>query len=451
VIPFTARSVGRQGPGARDWLIGMYSSETLTGRRLPSFRLPARLIGEDRLARMAARGEGWAFEALFARYHRELYAYCRAILEEPEEAQDAVQNTMTAALRHLPNLERRKSLRGWLYRVAHNEAISLLRRRGTVPVDPDRVPEGTVPGADVTVQERERLRQLVADLRELPGRQRSALVMRELSDLDYSQIAAALETSQPAARQLVYEARASLRTVELGRAGIETRRSDLSALFPPLGPGAASGLLASLVSGGGGTAVGGIGVKAVSIASAVALGAGAVGISGGIKSPFGAGDEQRATTVATSRTPLVHPPSQTPRASRADGSERAAIAPARLRSEAAHSIPRRGQGARGNSASEAARAKDPGGGPPSPRAADPPATAQPPAHAATPGAQASGSPTTPPGASGANPSVPAGSRDSTESPSPPSNPDVVLGGPEVVPDKPSPNPSSQLTSANTKP
>jgi RNA polymerase sigma factor (sigma-70 family) len=429
----------------------MYSSETLTGRRLPSFRLPARLIGEDRLARMAARGEGWAFEALFARYHRELYAYCRAILEEPEEAQDAVQNTMTAALRHLPNLERRKSLRGWLYRVAHNEAISLLRRRGTVPVDPDRVPEGTVPGADVTVQERERLRQLVADLRELPGRQRSALVMRELSDLDYSQIAAALETSQPAARQLVYEARASLRTVELGRAGIETRRSDLSALFPPLGPGAASGLLASLVSGGGGTAVGGIGVKAVSIASAVALGAGAVGISGGIKSPFGTGDEQRATITATSQTPLVHPPSQTPRASRADGSERAAIAPARLRSEAAHSIPRRDQGARGNSASEAARAKDPGGGPPSPRAADPPATAQPPAHAATPGAQASGSPSTPPGASGANPSVPAGSRDSTESPSPPSNPDVVLGGPEVVPDKPPPSPSSHETSANTKP
>jgi DNA-directed RNA polymerase specialized sigma24 family protein len=118
----------------------MYSGETLTERGRATLRLPAWALGEQRLARMAARGERHAFEALFTRYHRELYHYCRAIVGEPEEAHDALQNTMAVALGHLPKVERRTSLRGWLYRVAHNEAVSILRRR-PAPVDPVDLPE----------------------------------------------------------------------------------------------------------------------------------------------------------------------------------------------------------------------------------------------------------------------------------------------------------------------
>src|SRR5215204_363220 len=61
----------------------MYSGETLTERGRATLRLPAWALGEQRLARMAARGERHAFEALFTRYHRELYHYCRAIVGEP--------------------------------------------------------------------------------------------------------------------------------------------------------------------------------------------------------------------------------------------------------------------------------------------------------------------------------------------------------------------------------
>src|SRR5829696_103959 len=67
----------------------MYSGETLTERGRATLRLPAWALGEQRLARMAARGERHAFEALFTRYHRELYHYCRAIVGEPEEEHDA--------------------------------------------------------------------------------------------------------------------------------------------------------------------------------------------------------------------------------------------------------------------------------------------------------------------------------------------------------------------------
>ncbi len=64
---------------------------------------------------------------------------------------------------------------------------------------------------------RERLRQLLADLDELPERQRGALVMRELAGLDFDAIAAALDTSPGVARQTLYEARLSLHQMDEGR------------------------------------------------------------------------------------------------------------------------------------------------------------------------------------------------------------------------------------------
>ena len=76
---------------------------------------------------------------------------------------------------------------------------------------------------DAVFESRERLRTLVADLATLSERQRSALVMRELSGLSHEQIAAALGTSSGAARQVVYEARQALLELEEGR-GMECER-----------------------------------------------------------------------------------------------------------------------------------------------------------------------------------------------------------------------------------
>ena len=59
----------------------------------------------------------------------DLYRFCLAIVGGPQDAQDALQNTMVKALRALPGEEREIQLKPWLYRIAHNEAIDLLRRR----------------------------------------------------------------------------------------------------------------------------------------------------------------------------------------------------------------------------------------------------------------------------------------------------------------------------------
>jgi RNA polymerase sigma factor (sigma-70 family) len=175
-----------------------------------------RALSDDRLAQRAAGGDKRAFAVIFDRYHQRLYRYCLAIVGNSEDAQDALQNTMVKVLGALPGEERRIQLKPWLYRIANNESIELLRRRReTRRLDPELEAAGS--GLAEEVEMRERLQRLVSDLDELPERQRGALVMRELAGLDFAEIGTALGTSGAAARQTLYEARLSLRQMDEGR------------------------------------------------------------------------------------------------------------------------------------------------------------------------------------------------------------------------------------------
>jgi RNA polymerase sigma factor (sigma-70 family) len=176
----------------------------------------SRLLSDERLTRRAVGGDERAFAAIFNRYHQSLYRFCLAIVGNPDDASEALQNTMIKVLRALPGEERRIELKPWLYRIAHNESIDLLRRRReTRQLDVEQVAPGYGLAEDAAT--RERLRRLLTDLKALPERQREVLVMRELAGLGFEEIGSALETSGAVARQTLYEARQSLRQMEEGR------------------------------------------------------------------------------------------------------------------------------------------------------------------------------------------------------------------------------------------
>jgi len=170
----------------------------------------------DDLAREARRGDERALEKIYREYHQPLYRFCLAIVGNPQDAQDALQNTMVKMLRALPGEERDIALKPWLYRIAHNESIDLLRKRR-----PEVSLEAGEPrlGEELAVQAetRQRLRQLIADLSALPGRQRETLLMREAAGLSFDEIGSALKTSPAVARQTLYEARLGLRQMDAGR------------------------------------------------------------------------------------------------------------------------------------------------------------------------------------------------------------------------------------------
>src|SRR5947208_6233656 len=102
--------------------------------RPPGRGLPPGLarVSDERLARMVASGSERAFVTLYERHSQPLYRYCRSIVGNDTDAQDALQSTFSAALVALRRGARDAPLRPWLFRITHNEAISLLRRRRPV-------------------------------------------------------------------------------------------------------------------------------------------------------------------------------------------------------------------------------------------------------------------------------------------------------------------------------
>src|SRR5438874_5582389 len=167
--------------------------------------VPVGVLGDDRLARLAGEGNERAFATLYARFHQPLYRYCQSILRHDADAQDALQSTFASALVALRRQQRDAPIRPWLFRIAHNESISVLRRRRPTSELPETMEAPTL-SVEVAADERQRLAQLVADLQELPERQRGALVMRELNGLSHEELAQALGISVGAAKQTVFEA-----------------------------------------------------------------------------------------------------------------------------------------------------------------------------------------------------------------------------------------------------
>lgn len=175
-----------------------------------------RLVSDERLVTLAGAGDEIAFEAIYDRHHRQILAFSRHMLGSREEAEDAVQHTFIAAHRALTTAEQPNALRLWLFAIARNRCLSMLRaRRHQVPLDDI---EPATEGLSATVERREDLRQLLADLGRLPEEQRAALLLSELAAFDHEGIAEVLGCRREKVKALVYQARSSLTAARDARA-----------------------------------------------------------------------------------------------------------------------------------------------------------------------------------------------------------------------------------------
>jgi RNA polymerase sigma factor (sigma-70 family) len=179
---------------------------------LRSRRLLA-LAGDARLVEQVRRGNEAAFEVIFERHGPAILAFCRHMLGTREEAEDAVQHSFAAAYRDLQRGgDRDIALKAWLFAIARNRCLSVLRACREVPTAVDalesRSPSGT--GLAEQVEERADLRHLLADVRELPHDQRAALLLTELGDLSHNEVAGVLGCEVSRVKGLVFRARSAL-------------------------------------------------------------------------------------------------------------------------------------------------------------------------------------------------------------------------------------------------
>ena len=170
-----------------------------------------RLQSDERLIAYLRRGNMAAFEVLLSRYESRLLAFCRHLLGSREDAEDVMQEVMTAAFNAILADDRPINVRPWLYRIARNRSLNHLRRIQAIGVDSMDMhfSEYGASTAD-KVHEREEFRLLVGDIHELPETQKTALVLREMDALSYDQIAEAMETTVPSVKSLLVRARVSL-------------------------------------------------------------------------------------------------------------------------------------------------------------------------------------------------------------------------------------------------
>jgi RNA polymerase sigma factor (sigma-70 family) len=175
---------------------------------------------DDEQLRAARRGDPTAFEALVRRHEVSLFNFCLRLLGQTEDAADVAQETFVQLYSHLGRLEERESLAPWLYRVARNRCIDVIRRRRTVPLASPADSDGTgatydraddQPLPDELAERADLQRLLSQAIARLPPAYAEVVALRYAADQSFSEIAAILQCDEGAARVRFHRAKSLLR------------------------------------------------------------------------------------------------------------------------------------------------------------------------------------------------------------------------------------------------
>ena len=170
----------------------------------------------------AQAGDRDALETLLRRHHDRLWALCRRLTGNHADAEDALQDALIAVARGIRRYDGRAAFTTWSYRVATNACLDELRRRRRRPVPdtPGTMGAGTssgAPGGAVSAPPAPAAVEAVADrldidaaLALLPPDFRAAVVLRDVCDLDYAEIARVLGIPPGTVRSRIARGRSQL-------------------------------------------------------------------------------------------------------------------------------------------------------------------------------------------------------------------------------------------------
>lgn len=176
----------------------------------------ARISREDEAALVArvVAGDRAAFGTLVERYAAVARRVARAVLGDPDDADDAAQDALLSALVKLEQYDSRRPFGPWLLRIVANAATDRRRRRRvrrTEPLDPGLAASGTRP--DTAAERSELSVRLRRALAELPERRRVAVVLFDVEGYAHAEIADILGIPEGTVRSEVFHARRRLRAL----------------------------------------------------------------------------------------------------------------------------------------------------------------------------------------------------------------------------------------------
>jgi RNA polymerase sigma-70 factor, ECF subfamily len=208
----TAGIAGAGGPGP-----GGSANDSGTGPASDTDNGP---LSDSTTVARARDGDTRAFETLVRRYQRPIYRLAVRMLNDSGEAEDVTQEVFVTAWRRLPDIHEDKAIRSWLFRIATNRCLNILRSRKPIaPLYEDAIPMANPAASpEARAEAHERLIALRVALDQLTAEQRACWLLREMEELSYAEIASILHTTPQAVRGRLARARA-----ELGEAMISWR------------------------------------------------------------------------------------------------------------------------------------------------------------------------------------------------------------------------------------
>lgn len=176
------------------------------------------LVDEDQLLiNRALGGERAAFGELALRYQDRLFSSMIGVTGSAEEAEDVVQDALVRAFLKLDSFQQNSQFFTWLYRIAFNVALSRhRRRRSRISIDQNRETTGAEPIDDgetpyEPMLRRERVEMVQRALSQLTDQHRAILILREMDECSYEEIAEILDISIGTVRSRISRARGQLK------------------------------------------------------------------------------------------------------------------------------------------------------------------------------------------------------------------------------------------------
>lgn len=181
---------------------------------------------EQRLVEAATGGDGAALGELLSRYRQRLYNVVLRMVSHRDDAAELTQEAMLRIIEHISDFRGSSNIYTWMARIAMNLSISHLRKRRVrraVSLDAeagqgdqaqplrDRLADEREPGPAQSVQKKQMIEQLHAALGRLDETFRGVLVLRDIEQMSYQQIAAVLETAEGTVKSRLFRARLALR------------------------------------------------------------------------------------------------------------------------------------------------------------------------------------------------------------------------------------------------
>ena len=177
-------------------------------------------MNEQEFVQRAQKGDQEAFGKLVSLYEKKIYALTLRMCKNPDDAAEAAQEAFLAAWQGLKFFRGESSFSTWLYRLASNACVDLLRReqRHKAAAGPS-LNDGEVyidiaddaPSPQTMVERSELREQIEQGLRSLTPEHRQVLILREMHQLSYDEIAAVLELDTGTVKSRISRARKQLR------------------------------------------------------------------------------------------------------------------------------------------------------------------------------------------------------------------------------------------------